>query len=136
MKAGFVDTNILVYAAACREEEPAKWRLAHATLDSAPHSLSGQVLAEFYSIVTGKYRMPLGEASAWMNHLQGYFCQPVDKDIVLTGVLLSQRYGISYWDGAIIAAAQRVGTDTVYTEDLSHGQSYDGVRVINPLIEN
>ena len=74
MKAGLVDTNFLVYAAVGREEDPVKWRRAHAALDGAPHWLSGQILAEFYSIVTRKHRLPADQANAWMEHLQGYAC--------------------------------------------------------------
>jgi predicted nucleic acid-binding protein len=43
------------------------------------------------------------------------------------------RYGIRYWDAAIVAAALELGCHTIYSEDLSHGQDYDGVTVINPF---
>jgi predicted nucleic acid-binding protein len=45
-----------------------------------------------------------------------------------------KRYQISYWDSAIIAAAAELGCETVYSEDLNHGQLYAGVRVINPFL--
>ena len=48
---------------------------------------------------------------------------------------ISQRYQINYWDGAILAAARSLGCDAVYSEDLSAGQDYDGLRVINPFLE-
>jgi predicted nucleic acid-binding protein len=44
-----------------------------------------------------------------------------------------RRYGIHYWDAAIIEAARSLGCDTVLSEDLSDGQDYGGVRVINPF---
>jgi predicted nucleic acid-binding protein len=44
-----------------------------------------------------------------------------------------QRYGISYWDAAIIAAAKTMGCRIVYSEDLNDGQTYDGVTVTNPF---
>ena len=44
-------------------------------------------------------------------------------------------FGISYWDAAILAAAMMLGCEAVYSEDLSHEQDYDGVRVINPFLE-
>jgi predicted nucleic acid-binding protein len=40
---------------------------------------------------------------------------------------------ISYWDAAILSAAQALGSDAVYSEDLNHGQFYSGVRVVNPF---
>jgi predicted nucleic acid-binding protein len=36
-------------------------------------------------------------------------------------------------NAAILAAAHELGAHTVYSEDLSHGQDYDGVKVINPF---
>lgn len=54
--------------------------------------------------------------------------------MVLTAIEYHQRFFVSYWDGAILAAAKALGCDTVYTEDLNHGQDYDGVRVENPFL--
>lgn len=34
---------------------------------------------------------------------------------------------------AIIAAAKQLGAGTLCSEDLSHGQWYDGVQVVNPF---
>ena len=36
-------------------------------------------------------------------------------------------------DAAIIAAARELGCQTVYSEDLNDGQTYDGVTVVNPF---
>ena len=33
-----------------------------------------------------------------------------------------------------LAAAVELGCTTLYSEDLNHGQSYDGVRVVNPFL--
>ncbi len=46
---------------------------------------------------------------------------------------ISRRFELSYWDGAILAAARAAGCDAVYSKDLSSEQDYDGLRVINPL---
>jgi predicted nucleic acid-binding protein len=51
------------------------------------------------------------------------------------GIWLSERYRINYWDGAILAAAEALGAETLYTEDLGHGQIYGSVRAINPFLE-
>ena len=48
---------------------------------------------------------------------------------------ISRRFLLSYWDGAILAAAAAAGCDAVYSEDLSAEQDYDGLRVINPFAE-
>ncbi len=47
----------------------------------------------------------------------------------------SIRHEISYWDGAIIAAAESLGASILYTEDLNHGQHYGSVRAVNPFLD-
>jgi predicted nucleic acid-binding protein len=52
---------------------------------------------------------------------------------VLEAIDIKQRFGISYWDAAIIAAAKQMGCSTIYSEDLNAGQNYEGVTVVNPF---
>jgi len=54
--------------------------------------------------------------------------------LIVAGIEHSLRYGISYWDGAIVAAAEALGAPTLYSEDLSDGQRYGGVRVVDPFV--
>ena len=54
--------------------------------------------------------------------------------MVPEGLRLKERFQLSYWDAAIIAAARALGAGTLYSEDLNHGQDYDGVRVVNPFV--
>ena len=59
---------------------------------------------------------------------------PTDAELIQTAIELRQRFQVSYWDAAIIAAAQRLGAKTIYSEDLSHGQHYGSVQVVNPFL--
>jgi len=43
------------------------------------------------------------------------------------------RHQTSYWDAAILAAADSAGCSELYSEDLNPGQTYDSVRVVNPF---
>jgi len=44
------------------------------------------------------------------------------------------RYHLSHWDALIIASAIHAGCDTVYSEDMQHGQVFDGrLTVVNPF---
>jgi predicted nucleic acid-binding protein len=45
------------------------------------------------------------------------------------------RWGFSFWDSLIVAAARAQGCSLLLTEDLSHGQDLDGVRVVSPFLE-
>jgi predicted nucleic acid-binding protein len=46
---------------------------------------------------------------------------------------IRKSHGFSFWDSAIVAAAKSVGCDRVYTEDLTHGQTVVGVKIVNPF---
>jgi predicted nucleic acid-binding protein len=131
----FLDTNVLIYAAAGRKDEPEKHRIAGEIVRTANFCLSGQVLAEFYVNVSRKPLRPLppGEIDQWIAHLQTFPVAPVDADLVRAGIAISRRFGIGYWDAAIVAAANFLDTDVLYTEDLNHGQRYGSVRVVNPF---
>ncbi len=59
--------------------------------------------------------------------------QPVTADLFRPAVAISRRYRLSYWDGAILAAARTLGCDVVYSEDMSSEQDYGGLRVIDPF---
>ena len=98
-------------------------------------ALSGQVLAEFYVIATSKAKLNLthDEAVFLLNIVDRIPTCPITRELVMAAVTLSQRYQISYWDAAILAAASAMGCATVYSEDLNDGQSYDGVTVVNPF---
>jgi len=48
---------------------------------------------------------------------------------------LESQAGISYWDALIVATALLSGCDTLYSEDLQHGQVFEGrVTILNPFI--
>lgn len=97
--------------------------------------LSAQVLAEFYAAITRKGPAPFShaEASDFIDLLRVQPCVPVDADLVQAGAALAERFRISYWDGAILAAAHIGGADILYSEDLNDGQRYGSVRVVNPF---
>jgi predicted nucleic acid-binding protein len=131
----FLDTNVLVYAATGTQAERAKREKAQALIASVNFGISTQVLQEFYVTATRKARikMPPHIALEWMEQLDGRPCVIVDLDLVKLAAAISIRYQISYWDGAILAAAEALGAEVVYSEDLQHNQKYRAVRVENPF---
>jgi predicted nucleic acid-binding protein len=52
---------------------------------------------------------------------------------ILVALDLEERYQISFWDALVIQAAEASGAAVLYSEDLSDGQTYGAVRVVNPL---
>jgi len=56
-----------------------------------------------------------------------------DADLVRRAVEVRAAYGIHFYDGMIVAAAERGGCERVWSEDLNPGQQYFGVTVENPF---
>ena len=46
---------------------------------------------------------------------------------------IKEMYGIQFFDSLLLAAAESSGCDEFWTEDLNDGQSYCGIKVINPF---
>jgi predicted nucleic acid-binding protein len=135
----FVDSNILIYAydvTAGAKHEQAKALVAELWA-SRDGCLSIQVLQEFYLTVTRKVARPVAgvmaaevvaDLAAWRVHAP--FVEDVNQAIAI-----HRRYAISFWDAMIVRSAAQLGCATLWSEDLSSGQVYEGVRVHNLLAE-
>jgi len=132
----FIDTNVLLYAGSGANEDQAKKAVARQVLAQADIGFSAQVMQEFYYAAVRKERLKIthDEAVLIPEALNPFPVLPVSRELVLEAVELTVRYKVSDWDAAIIAAARRLGCDVLYSEDLSHGQDYDGVKVVNPFL--
>ena len=133
----FVDTNILLYATAVNAGDSAKQRSASVLLKEPDLALSVQVLQEFYFQATRPTRRnPLrhDDTVRFIQSLAHLPVQPVTLEVFHTALDYRQRFRLSYWDSAILAAAKISGCDTLLTEDLNTGQDYDGVRAVNPFV--
>jgi len=133
----FIDTNILIYAALGRRAAPDRFAAARRIVLEENFGTSSQVLGEFYASVTRYGAPPLraDDARRWVQVVSRKPVQPVDAKIVASGIALSRRYEISYWDAAVLAAAEALGAATVYSDELEHGRNYGAVTVINPFEE-
>lgn len=131
----FVDTNVLIYAASSRRAQAAKKAKAIEIITSGEFGVSGQVLAEFYVNVTRKGAAPMAvtDALQWIEAFELQPCVSIDAPLVKRGIEISETFQISYWDAAVVAAAEALGASTLYTEDLNDGQTYGAVRVVNPF---
>jgi predicted nucleic acid-binding protein len=132
----FIDTNILVYAASNAPADRAKRQVARGILSRPSIGFSAQVLQEFYAVAIAKQHLQMTheDAVAVLQSLAAFPVWPISRELVLEATTVRQRFGISYWDAAIITAARQMGCETVYSEDVNPGQSYDGLTVINPFI--
>lgn len=133
----FLDTNILMYAhdsASGPKHERAK-ALVEEMWASRAGVVSTQVLQELAVNLRRKAGKPL-DAKATRDIVSDYLTWQVvvnGGDSILEALDLEARYRVSFWDALVLQAAHAAGADILYSEDLSDGQLYGEVRVVNPF---
>lgn len=131
----FVDTNILVYLFDndSREKQSRARKLLEQEAENIV--LSTQVLGEFYVTVTRKLSRPLEPrlAREAVDDLCGLRVRPLRAELVQAAVRRSDASQLSYWDALIVETAIDAGATILLTEDLQHGQEFNGLRVVDPF---
>jgi predicted nucleic acid-binding protein len=132
----FIDTNLLVYAhdvSAGAKHDRAR-QLIQTLWRDRSGVLSTQVLQELYvSLRKASRPLPAAEARQVVADYLRWEIVVNTEESVLEAVDIETRYRLSFWDALIVQAAVASGTERLYSEDLSHGQVYGTVRVVNPF---
>jgi predicted nucleic acid-binding protein len=131
-----LDSNVLVYALSDAPAERRKRVRASELLATVDFGTSYQVLMETWVVATRKMKRPvaLEKVAAFLDRVLAFPCILGSPDLYRHAFQLSRRFAVHPYDGAILAAAHELGAERVWSEDMSHGQDYDGVRVLNPFI--
>lgn len=136
MTVRFLDTNVLLYSISRSPGEGVKRDRAIALLDADDNALSVQVLQEFYVQATRPTRpdaLPHDIAAGLIRTWFRFTVQEITVPIMLDALRIKARYGVSYWDAAIVAAARALGCRELYTEDMADGRDIEGTTVVNPF---
>ena len=136
-----VDTNVLLYA--YDRGEPVKQPQALAVLDRLTTLHLGvvtpQVLGEFFVNATRKLNPPLSTEEAndrVQNYLLSWEVMDLTGPIVLEAVRGVRVYKMAYWGSQIWASARLSQIPIIFTEDFNVGAVIEGVRFVNPLVED
>jgi predicted nucleic acid-binding protein len=134
--AEFLDTNVLVYA--YDDGQPKKQSIARGYIQRAvagDYIISVQVLAELSTTLLHRFAVPMApdEMKRILDALSPVRVVQPDKELVRRAVEAHAQYGVHFYDGMILAAAERAGCVRILSEDLNAGQEYFGVRVENPF---
>ena len=134
----FLDSNILIYH--LETHDPRKneiaGRIIRKGLETGNCCISYQVVQECLNFGLGKatVRMDAGEAERYLtNVLAPLFRVPASMPLYEKALGLKSRYGYSFYDSLIIAAALEAGCKRLYSEDLHHGQRIEGLTIENPF---
>jgi predicted nucleic acid-binding protein len=131
----FLDTNVLLYTDSV--DTPAKQRRALELLAEQRLARTGvvslQVLQEYFVAATRKLAVDAGVARRKVELFANYHVVVLDVEDVLAAIDLHRLHQVSLWDALVLRAAKEGGCSVLYTEDLQHGRSIDGVRIVDPF---
>ncbi|GHV24371.1 DNA-binding protein [Planctomycetales bacterium] len=130
----FLDTNLLVYMYA--DDDRRKQRLAMRAFVTHECVVSTQVLSEFCNVAHRKLRLPLEVIGRDIEEiLRNCELFIIDAATIQHALILQGRYGYSYYDSQILAAAQESGCGQLFTEDLADGQRVGELTINNVFRE-
>jgi predicted nucleic acid-binding protein len=127
----FVDSNVVLYALGNDLQK----KFIAATLLAARPAISTQVLAE----TTHVARRKLGFSVEQVQSALSSFRADVEVCVITEAIFdeslsIALRYGYSTYDSLILAAALASTCETLYSEDMQHGQVISGkLTIINPF---
>lgn len=130
----FLDTNLLIYAHT-NVDVPKQQKTQH-IITTENTVISTQVFKETANVLFKKFKL------AWQD-IQKVLQEMGQNNEVHTNIFatiqracqIAERYGFSFYDSLILAAALEAGCSTLYSEDLQHGQVIDkSLTVKNPYV--
>jgi predicted nucleic acid-binding protein len=132
----FLDTNVLVYAydpSDARKQDTAQRIIERALAGEGVTST--QVLSELAVSLLYKLtpRAQPDEVAEILDSLNPIKLIAADGSTVRRAVAACSAYGIHFYDGMIVAAAERGGCKRILSEDLNAGQKYFQIPVENPF---
>ena len=134
-RRSFLDTNVLIYSV--DNVDPARQTAAIEVIERHARGKTGvistQVLQEFYSAATRKLGIQPLEARRIVRDFRIFDIVQVTPEIIEEGIDCSILNAISFWDALIVASASTARCSEILSEDLSDGQSIQGIRVRNPF---
>jgi len=129
----FLDTNILVYC--YTDTEPEKREKARVVASHTNVVISTQVLKEFINTLFKKFKLEWTDIRMAVKEVKQNFPVYVNSEQTIDKACsIAERYGFSFYDSLIIAAAFEAECTTLYSEDLQDQQKIEGrLVIINPF---
>jgi predicted nucleic acid-binding protein len=131
-----LDTNVLIYADAA--DEPAKQRQAVSLISELRRTgdavLSTQVLQEYVNVALRKLRLPPALIRERLAFYRRFDLVVTSPELIAAALDLHVLRGISFYDALVVQAAAAGGCQRVLSEDLQHGATLGGVRIVNPFL--
>ena len=134
----FLDSNIFVYM--FDDTDPTKRQRASDLVSRSLEDLTGyisfQVVQETLNVFVHWLGVSLEDATQILEEVLIPLWQiSPTPQMYRRGLRLQSRYGFSFYDSLIVAAALEAGCTRLYTEDLQHGQQIGQLTIDDPFRE-
>lgn len=135
----FLDSNVVVYAfdAAGGEKSTIANHIINAALRQGSAIISFQVVQETLHVIGRKFNRvanPQDRRVALAQVLTPLWRIHPSPALYAHGLDVQERYGLSFYDSLIVAAALEGGCTRLLSEDMQHGQQIEGLRIENPFL--
>ena len=132
----FLDSNILVYM--FDDTDPVKRQRAgevvSRSLEHQTGCISYQVVQETLNVLIHRLGVSLDDATQLLEDILVPLWQiSPTPQMYRRGLDLQGRYGFSFYDSLIVAAALEAGCTRLYSEDMQHGQQIQSLTIQNPF---
>ena len=129
----FFDTNVLLYLLSADDTKADRAE----SLIAGGGIISVQVLNEFASVALRKHALSYTEVRDVLEPIRSVCTLlPLTAETHGQGLKLAERYGFSFYDALIVAAALSAGSERLYSEDMQHGQCIENrLTLCNPFLE-
>ena len=132
----FIDTNVWVYALSAQNhaKKKAAVNLIAKSYREDVICVSSQVLKEFANFAFKKTTKSAAEINAMLSKIGSYSFVADTRELITNGVIGKETWQVGFYDALMIAAANKAGCSTIFTEDLNNGQKYGNVTAVNPFV--
>lgn len=138
MSGDFLDTNVLIYL--LDEHAPRKQATSRRIIEQALRDGGGvighQVVQETLNVLRRGLTVaitPLDLRAVYADLLLPLWRVAPSPSMYDRALDVGDRYGYSFYDSLIIAAAIEAGCDRILSEDLQHGQRIDNLVIEDPF---
>ncbi len=132
----FLDTNIFIYLFDETDDHKRtrSENLVQQALEDRNGCISYQVVQETVSVLTVKLNAAPHQVRRIFEHvLMPLWKVNPSEELYQRGLSLQARFRYRFYDSLIIAAAIESGCETLYSEDLRHGEQIEGLTIRSPF---
>ena len=134
----FLDTSVLVYTfdTANPDKRQKARHLVEQALATRKGVISYQVVQELLNVATRKFARPLtpDQAGRYLTTALEPLCAVyANVGLFRRAIDVQRRWRFGFYDSLIVAAALQADCQTLYSEDLHHGQTIESLTVADPF---